>query len=157
MVYRKLAWFQIVDRLCLDPILVVWHDNLDFSNWLSRSVILIREPQNQGRCFQFVRTRTKHARMVVAGEIQWTIELRLKLGQSRRQTVQSWGNACCNGKLLLTITMGCTRSPFSGGFRCCAFCTGPVNPDVILLRNLIGRLLSTPANPTFTDLRLVDD
>ena len=27
--------------------------------------------------------------------------------------------------------MGCTRSPFSGGFRCCAFCTGPVNPDVI--------------------------
>ena len=27
--------------------------------------------------------------------------------------------------------MGCTRSPFSGGLRCCAFCTGPVNPDVI--------------------------
>ena len=24
--------------------------------------------------------------------------------------------------------MGCTRSPFSGGFRCYAFCTGPVNP-----------------------------
>ena len=28
--------------------------------------------------------------------------------------------------------MGCTRSPFSGGLQCCAFCTGPVNPDVIL-------------------------
>ena len=27
--------------------------------------------------------------------------------------------------------MGCTRSPFSGGLQCCAFCTGPVNPDVI--------------------------
>ena len=31
--------------------------------------------------------------------------------------------------------MGCTRSPFSGGLRCCAFCTGPVNPDVIRLEN----------------------
>ena len=32
--------------------------------------------------------------------------------------------------------MGCTRSPFSGGFRCCAFCTGPVNPDVITLAHM---------------------
>ena len=32
--------------------------------------------------------------------------------------------------------MGCTRSPFSGGFRCCAFCTGPVNPDVMRLRQM---------------------
>ena len=31
--------------------------------------------------------------------------------------------------------MGCTRSPFSGGLQCCAFCTGPVNPDVITLTN----------------------
>ena len=30
--------------------------------------------------------------------------------------------------------MDCTRSPFSGGFRCCALCTGPVNPDVIRLK-----------------------
>ena len=29
--------------------------------------------------------------------------------------------------------MRCTRSPVSGGFRCCAFCTGPVNADVIRL------------------------
>ena len=42
--------------------------------------------------------------------------------------------------------MGCTRSPFSGGLQCCAFCTGPVNPDVIRLqaqvanRNLMRRL-----------------
>ena len=27
--------------------------------------------------------------------------------------------------------MGCTRSPFSGGLQCCAFGTGPVNPDVM--------------------------
>ena len=33
--------------------------------------------------------------------------------------------------------MGCTRSPFSGGFRCCAFCTGPVNPDVIQLDRIM--------------------
>ena len=32
--------------------------------------------------------------------------------------------------------MGCTRSPFSGGLRCCAFGTGPVNPDVIWLPEL---------------------
>ena len=32
--------------------------------------------------------------------------------------------------------MGCTRSPFSGGLQCCAFCTGPVNPDVIRLRQM---------------------
>ena len=31
--------------------------------------------------------------------------------------------------------MGCTRSPFSGGLQCCAFCTGPVNPDVIPLKH----------------------
>ena len=31
--------------------------------------------------------------------------------------------------------MGCTRSPFSGGLQCCAFCTGPVNPDVIWLES----------------------
>ena len=33
--------------------------------------------------------------------------------------------------------MGCTRSPFSGGLQCCAFCTGPVNPDVIRLRQCL--------------------
>ena len=33
--------------------------------------------------------------------------------------------------------MGCTRSPFSGGLQCCAFCTGPVNPDVMHLMNAV--------------------
>lgn len=32
--------------------------------------------------------------------------------------------------------MRCTRSPFSGGFRCCAFCAGPVNADVICLSKM---------------------
>ena len=42
--------------------------------------------------------------------------------------------------------MGCTRSPFSGGFRCYAFCAGPVNPDVITLTlrgNTMTKLLLT--------------
>ena len=49
---------------------------------------------------------------------------------------QAWGNRNSLKTLidqLAVITMGCTRSPFSGGLRCCAFCTGPVNPDVMRL------------------------
>ena len=39
--------------------------------------------------------------------------------------------------------MGCTRSPFSGGLRCCAFCTGPVNPDVIQPRKRKREIMAT--------------
>ena len=38
--------------------------------------------------------------------------------------------------------MHCTRSPFSGGLQCCAFCTGPVNPDVIPLRGHMNRIVA---------------
>ena len=43
--------------------------------------------------------------------------------------------------------MGCTRSPFSGGLQCCAFCTGPVNPDVITLNKSMASIqITRPTN-----------
>ena len=50
--------------------------------------------------------------------------------------------------------MGCTRSPFSGGLQCCAFCTGPVNPDVIVrgVRAQCKRVLKIDAECVVTSM-----